>query len=196
METQAPPATLDAGHTRAVLSLERAVRPGASRWKTPAMVALVVGFVLWAHFGSHLAVFRSHVTLERGWKDFRAAYSVDDFGEDGHFVRAAQSGYNVFFLTHKYAARFTRKTGVDRINACAGCHTAEDMAYAFVNSDRFDTRLGRRVSFEERVMRCFAGPMNGFVPTLYDPTVRDLRILARAVAHHLQLSEGARRDGD
>jgi len=47
------------------------------------------------------------------------------------------------------------------------------------------------VSFEERVMRCLAGPLDGYVPTLYDPTVRDLRTLARAVAHHLQLSEGA-----
>jgi hypothetical protein len=44
-------------------------------------------------------------------------------------------------------------------------------------------------------MRCFAERMDGFVPTLYDPTVRDLRILARAVAHHLQLSEGAHRVG-
>ena len=60
-------------------------------------------------------------------------------------------------------------------------------------ADRFDPALGRRVSFEERVMRCYAGPMNGFVPTLYDPAVRDLRILARAVAHHLGLGEGARR---
>jgi hypothetical protein len=30
---------------------------------------------------------------------------------------------------------------------------------------------------------------------LYDPAVRDLRILARSVAHHLQLGEGARRGG-
>ena len=44
-------------------------------------------------------------------------------------------------------------------------------------------------------MRCYAGRLDGFVPTLYDPAVRDLRILARAVAHPLQLSEGARRDG-
>jgi len=64
-----------------------------------------------------------------------------------------------------------------------------------VNSDRFDASLGRRISFEERVMRCYAGPMNGFVPTLYDPAVRDIRILARAVAHHLQLSEGALKHG-
>lgn len=151
----------------------------------------MAGFVLWAHLGSQLPVFRSHVPLEPGWERFQAAYRVNEFGEDGHFVRAAQSGYNVFFFTHKYAWRFTRKTGKDRISACAGCHSPEDMAYGFVNSDRFDPALGRRVSFEDRVMRCFAGPMDGFVPTLYDPTVRDLRIFARAVAHHLQLSEGA-----
>jgi hypothetical protein len=64
-----------------------------------------------------------------------------------------------------------------------------------VNSDRFDVTLGKRMSFEERVMRCYAGPMDGFVPTLYDPAIRDIRILARAIAHHLQLSEGARKDG-
>ena len=163
---------------------------------SPFIAAAVIAcFVLWAHLGSHLPVFRSHVSFERGWNDFRAAYSVNDFGEDGHFVRAAQNGYNVFFLTHKYAGRFTRKTVTDGISACASCHTPEDMAYGFVNSDRFDSTLGRRVSFEERVMRCFAGPMDGFVPTLYDPTVRDLRIFARVVAHHLQLSEGARKDG-
>jgi hypothetical protein len=157
--------------------------------------ALVAGFVLWAHLGSGLAVFRSHVSSEPGWDQFRAAYHVNAFGEDGHFVRAAQNGYNVFFFTHRYAWRFTRKTGTDAMNACASCHTPEDLAYAFVNSDRFDAALGRRMSFEERVMRCFAGPMDGFVPTLYDPTVRDLRILARAIAHHLQLSEGTLKGG-
>ena len=158
-------------------------------------LALIVGFVLWAHLASERPVFRSHVAAEPGWEAFRAAYRVDTFGDDGHFVRAAQNGYNVFFHTPKYAWRFTRKTRADAGNACASCHRPEDLAYAFVNSDRFDARLGRRVSFEERVMRCFAGPMDGFVPTLYDPTVRDLRILARAIAHHLQLGEGALRSG-
>ncbi|MDB5810144.1 MAG: hypothetical protein JWN94_2266 [Betaproteobacteria bacterium] len=153
----------------------------------------MAGFAFWAHFGSDLPVFRSHVTLEKGWDEFRARNDVNDFGEDGYFVRAAQNGYNVFFFTSRYAGRFTRKTGAEPINACASCHTAEDMAYSFVNSDRFDTALGRRLSFEERVMRCFAGPMNGFIPTLYDPTVRDLRIFARTIAHHLRLSEGAQR---
>jgi len=164
--------------------------------KSLLAAALLSVFVLWAHFGSHLPVFRSHVSHERGWESFRVKYHVTDFGEDGHFVRAAQDGYNIFFLTYKYAARFTRKTAADRINACAGCHTPEDMAYGFVNSDRYDSTLGRRVSFEERVMRCLAGPMQGYVPTLYDPTVRDLRIFARAIAHSMQLSEGARQEGD
>lgn len=167
-------------------------RPSWLSWDHPLiLVSLVAGFVLWAHWGSHLPVFRARVALEPGWDRFRAAYSLNDFGEDGYFVRAAQNGYNVFYHTPKYAARFTRKTVADAQNTCAGCHDAEQMAYSLVNSDRFDRRLGRRVSFEERIMRCFAGPMEGFVPTLYDPTVRDLRIFARAVAHHLQLSEGA-----
>lgn len=158
-----------------------------------AVAAALAGFLAWSHLGSGIPVFRSQVAVEPGWEAFRAAYRITSFGEDGHFVRAAQNGFNVFFFAHKYAWRFTRKSAADADNTCASCHSAEDLAYAFVNSDRFDPRLGRRLSFEERVMRCFAGPMNGFVPTLYDPTVRDLRILARAVAHHLQLSEGALR---
>jgi hypothetical protein len=166
-------------------------KPLVSAVKPFGAIALIGVFVLWSHLGSGMAPFHSHVSAEPGWEQFRVAYDVNEFGDDGHFVRAAQNGYNVFFFTPKYAWRFTRKTRADATNACASCHTPEDMAYGFVNSDRFDPVLGKRVSFEERVMRCFAGPMDGFVPTLYDPTVRDLRIFARAIAHHLQLSEGA-----
>jgi len=151
----------------------------------------IAGFVLWSHLGSGLPVFRTLVSAEPGWQAFQVAYRVNEFGEDGYFVRSVQSGYNLFYFTHKYASRFTRKTAADAVNACANCHTPEELAYGFVNADRFDARLGKRVSFEERVMRCLAGPLDGYVPTLYDPTVRDLRTLARAVAHHLQLSEGA-----
>lgn len=156
-------------------------------------LAAAAGFVLWSHFGSALPVFHPQLTPEAGWERFRTLYRITDFGEDGHFVRAVQNGFNLFYLTHKYAWRFTRRTSNDPVNACAGCHSPEDLAYGFVGSDRFDPGLGRRVSFEERVMRCFAQNMDGFVPTLYDPTIRDLRILARALAHHLQLSEGARK---
>lgn len=155
----------------------------------------ILAFVLWAHFASGLPVFHSRMTYAPGWDRFRATYGVDGFGKDSYFVRAVQNGYSLFYFTHEAGWRFTRKRAADDINSCSGCHTAEDMAYSFVSSDRFDARLGRRVSFEERVMRCYAGPMRGFVPTLYDPAVRDIRILARAVAHHLQLSEGARRSG-
>ena len=155
-----------------------------------AALAAIAALVVWAHLGSGLPVFRSEVAAAPGWERFRADYRVTEFGEDGHFVRAAQNGYNVFYYTHRYAWRFTRRTASDKTNACASCHTAEDLAYGFVNSDRFDAALGRRVSFEERIMRCFAGHMDGYVPTLYDPTVRDLRIFARAIAHHLQLGEG------
>jgi hypothetical protein len=158
-------------------------------------VILVVGFVLWAHFGSGIARFQSQAKSTHGWQQFRDSYGLDTFGEDSYFVRAAQNGYNLFYFTHRYGWRFTRKTARDPVNSCAACHTPEDMAYAFVNSDRFDPRLGRRLSFEESVMRCYAEHMDGFVPTLYDPAIRDLRILARGVAHHLQLGEGARRGG-
>ena len=156
---------------------------------------LVVGFVLWAHFGSGIARFHSQVKSAPGWEEFRSAYALDSFGEDSYFVRAAQNGYNLFYFTHRYGWRFTRRTARDAVNSCAACHTPEDMAYAFVNSDRFDPRAGRRLSFEESVMRCYAEHLDGFVPTLYDPAIRDLRILARSVAHHLQLGEGARRGG-
>ena len=158
-------------------------------------LAAVVAFVLWAHFASGLTVFRSETPDEPGWKRFSAAYDVEAFGKDGQFVRAVQNGYNLFFHTHRYASRFTRKTSGDAVNSCAACHSAEALAYAFVSSDRFDPRLGARVSFEERVQRCYAGSLDGFVPTIYDPAVRDLRLLARAIAHHLQLSEGATRRG-
>lgn len=163
--------------------------------KSLAAAGIIALFVLWSHLGSGLPVFRSQVPAEAGWEQFRHLYRVTDFGEDGHFVRAVQNGYNVFFFTHKYAWRFTRKSENDAANACGSCHKAEDLAYAFVNSDRFDRGLGRRVSFEERVMGCFASRLDGFVPTLYDPTVRDLRIFARAIAHHLQLGEGALKGG-
>ena len=152
-------------------------------------------FVGWAHLGSGMPVFRSEVAPEPGWQPFRDEYRIDYFGEDGQFVRAVQNGYNLVFHTYKYAPRFTRKTAGDRFNSCSGCHTPQDLAYGFVNSDRYDSKLGRRVSFEERVQRCYAQSMDGFVPTIYDPAVRDIRLLARAVAHHLQLSEGAVRRG-
>lgn len=163
--------------------------------KPLAAVATLGGFVLWAHLGSGIHTFRTQVSSAPGWLQFRASYGVHAFGADSYFTRAVQNGYNLFYFTHEHGKRFTRKKDRDAVHACAGCHTVEDLAYGFVNSDRFDTRLGRRMSFEDRIMRCYAGPMNGFVPTLYDPAVRDIRILARAVAHHLQLSEGARKSG-
>jgi hypothetical protein len=163
--------------------------------KPLATVVAIVGFVFWAHFGSGTAAFRSEVLVAPGWHEFSARYRIDEFGSDGYFTRAVRNGYNLFYFTHEHGSRFTRKTARDAIHSCAGCHTPKDLAYSFVNSDRFNRSLGKRMSFEERVMRCYAGSMDGFVPTLYDPTVRDIRILARAIAHHLQLSEGARKEG-
>jgi hypothetical protein len=154
-------------------------------------VAALAVFVLWVHHASGVPVFRSQVAVAPGWEQFRDAYKVDSFGADGYFTRAVRSGYNLFYFTPQYGARFTRKTARDTVHSCSGCHTLEQLAYSFVNSDRFDARLGRRVSFEESIMRCYAGPMEGFVPTLFDPAIRDIRLLARSAANHLQLSEGA-----
>jgi len=154
--------------------------------------ACVVGFALWAHLASGRPKFSPHTSAEAGWTAFRDAYGVDAFGGDGYFVRAVQNGYNLVHHTHRYAWRFTRKGALDHPNACIDCHSAEALAYAFASGDRFDARLNRRVSFEERVMRCYVGQLDGFVPTIYDPAVRDIRIFARMVAYHLQLAEGAR----
>jgi len=173
----------------------REVRASPTRIKILAMVCLIAGFVLWAQLASGVRVFRSEVASEPGWESFRADYRINHFGEDGQFVRAVQSGYNLVYYTHKYASRFTRKSAGDRANSCSACHTAEDLAYAFVSSDRVDPKLGKRVSFEDRVRWCYAGSMDGFVPTIYDPAVRDIRLLARAVARHLELGEGALRKG-
>ena len=164
-----------------------------ARAPTLAALAVIIAFLLWAHLASGIPVFRSEVPPEPGWDKFRARYGIDHFGEDGQFVRAVQNGYNLFFYTYKYAPRFTRKSAGDQSNSCGACHTAEDLAYSFVNSDRFDPTLGTRLSFDDRVRRCYAGSVDGFVPTVFDPAVRDIRLLARAVAHHLQLSEGALR---
>jgi cytochrome c len=155
------------------------------------MVGLIVAFVLLAHLASGVPVFRSQSVSEPGWDKFRAEYHINDnYGDDGQFVRAVQNGYNLVHFTYKYAPRFTRKTASEPVNSCSSCHTAQDLAYGFVNSDRADPKLGIRVSFEDRIRQCYARSMNGFVPTIYDPAVRDIRLLARAVAHDMQLGEG------
>lgn len=155
------------------------------------LVSLIAGFVILTHVMPGVRVFRAEGTIEPGWEKFQKEYQIDHFGDDGQFVRAVQNGYNLVHHTYKYAPRFTRKVAGDRENACASCHSVQDLAYAFVNSDRFNQKLGKRMSFEDSVRRCYAGSMDGFVPTIYDPAVRDIRLLARAVAYHLKLGEGA-----
>jgi cytochrome c len=167
-----------------------------ARLRTLGALGVIVALLLWAHLASGIPVFHSEVPSEPGWEKFRADYGINYFGDDGQFVRAVQNGYNLFFHTHKYATRFTRKTAGDQVNSCGACHSAEELAYSFVSSDRFDPKFGKRLSFEDRVRWCYAASVDGFVPTIYDPAVRDIRVLARAVAHHLQLSEGALRNED
>jgi hypothetical protein len=165
------------------------------RMKRAGAVAILVAIVLFAHWGSGLPVFRSEVAPEPGWEQFRAQYDIGYFGKDGQFVRAVQNGYNLVSNTDKYAPRFTTRTAGDRVHSCMSCHSMEDLAYGFVSSDRFNAKLGRRISFEEQVQRCYVEHLDGHVPTIYDPAVRDIRLLARAVAHDLQLTEGALRAG-
>lgn len=167
----------------------------STRQRTLGIVALLAAFVFWAHWGSGVPVFRSETVPEPGWDAFRARYDVDHFGTDGQFVRAVQNGYHLVSYTPKYAPRFTRRKATDTVNSCVSCHTMEDFAYGFVNSDRFNAKLGRRISFEEQVQRCYVEHLDGYVPTIYDPAVRDIRLLARAIAHHLQLTEGALKKG-
>jgi len=128
--------------------------------------------------------------LKDDWSEFQKRYNVEKFGHDGYFIRAIKNGHALFTKTYDFAWRFTRNTEHDEINSCASCHTAEDMAYGFVNSDRYDSVLKKRISFEERIARCYVTKLNGFIPTVYDPAIRDLRIFSRAVAHHLGLREG------
>ncbi len=156
-------------------------------------VAAIVLVAIFAHFGPSAGTWRAQLPPAPGWSEFQSANGIDEFGEDGYFIRAVQHGYGLFYYTTEYAPRFTRRTSTDAVHSCSGCHSVEDLAHGLVTSDRFDTVLRKRVSFEERVMRCYAQHLDGFVPTIYDPAVRDLRILARAVGHHLQLSEGVRR---
>src|SRR5688572_21580510 len=107
-----------------------------SRKKALALVCAMAVFVLWAQLGSGIHVFRSEVVSEPGWEKFRREYRIGHFGEDGQFVRAVQNGYNLVYHTHKYAPRFTRDATDNRAQSCVACHTAEDLAYGFVNSDR------------------------------------------------------------
>lgn len=181
-----PADTPAAARTKAArkASFTAAIKPGLS-------ALLLLLFVLWAHLGSGFETFQHKSRVEPGWEDFRQQYNVDSFGEDGYFTRAVRNGYNLIHHTYEYGRRFTRKTAADSVNSCSACHSSEEMAYALVNGDRFDTEAGRRLSFEENVMRCYARHLDGFVPTIYDPAVRDIRIFSRAVAHHLQLSEGS-----
>lgn len=153
----------------------------------------MVAFVSWAHLASGVPVFRSDAPVEAGWDKFRADYDIDHYGVDGQFARAVRNGYNLVYHTDRYASRFTRVVPGATATTCAGCHSAEDLAYSFVNSDRTDPNTGKRMSFEDRVRWCYGNSLNGFVPTIYDPAVRDIRLLARAVARHLGLGEGAQR---
>jgi cytochrome c len=155
-------------------------------------VMAVLLFVIWAHAYSGKKAFVPAAKAEpdAGWLAFSEKYNVMENGNDGYYVRAVKNGYALVHKTYEAGWRFTRKTANSNISACIDCHSDEQIAYAFVNADRYDSKLGKRVSFEERVTRCYTKHLDGFVPTIYDPAIRDIRIYARMIAHHLQFGEG------
>lgn len=155
------------------------------------LLAILVFVVLTHVFASTNLPGSADTKLDTQWHQFRQKYRVNRFGNDGYFVRAVRNGHGLFYKTYDYAWRFTRKTTASKKNNCGSCHTPEYLAYSFVNSDRFDKKLNKRISFEERIMRCYVKNLDGFVPTIYDPAIRDIRIFARMVAHDLRITEGS-----
>ena len=147
--------------------------------------------ILSHHFSGDNLPGQPDLELNKNWQAFSNQYGVERFGQDGYFVRAIRSGHSLFNKTYDSAWRFTRKTATSKNNTCSSCHSPEDLAYAFVNSDRFDEKYGKRISFEEKVVRCYIKQLDGFAPTIYDPAIRDIRIFSRMVAHDLQLVEGS-----
>jgi len=162
------------------------------RCPLPVKIILLVIFVIMAHvFGGDELPGRADPALDAKWMAFSDKHGIDRFGQDGYFGRAIRNGHALVNKTYDYAWRFTRKTAITEDNSCSSCHSPEDLAYAFVNSDRFNIRYGKRVSFEESIMRCYAKQLDGFVPTIYEPAIRDIRIFSRMVAHDLRLVEGS-----
>lgn len=162
------------------------------KFSTPIKFLLLIAFAFFAHiYGGDNLPGNLDPALNTQWEKFRDKHGVERFGKDGYFVRAIRNGHALVNKTYDYAWRFTRKTSTSKNNSCSSCHSPEDLAYAFVNSDRFNPKYNKRVSFEESVMRCYVKNMDGFVPTIYDPAIRDIRIFSRMVAHDLKLTEGS-----
>lgn len=162
------------------------------KFSTPIKFLTLIALVLLAHiYGGHGLPGNPDPALNDKWIAFNDKYGVERFGQDGYFGRAIRNGHALVNKTYDYAWRFTRKTAASKNNSCSSCHSPEDLAYAFVNSDRFNPKYGKRISFEESVMRCYVKNMDGFVPTIYDPAIRDIRIFSRMVAHDLKLTEGS-----
>ncbi len=141
---------------------------------TLAALAVIIAFVLWAHFGSGVPVFQPEVVSEPGWEKFRAEYGIDYFGNDGQFVRAVQNGYNLVFHTHKYASRFTRKARRRPAEFLRRLPYVPKISPT-ASSTRTASMPGSASGFRSRTACAGAMPrsVDGFVPTVYDPAVRD-----------------------
>ena len=113
------------------------------------------------------------------------------FGAGGYFSQAVQHGYNLFTDTPKHASRFV---GNDK--TCQQCHSPKDMAYAFVSMDRYNPKIGKRLSFETQIRRCYVKQLAGHMPPFFDPSLQDLKIFARFMSIGYGLQEGSLEDSD
>jgi len=157
------------------------------------LLALFVSVVLLFHKYSDHVFYNQMVDVDdAGVALLQDKFDLDGkFRKGGYFTQAVYDGYNKFTDTPKHSPRFT---GNDK--SCSDCHAPEDMAYAFIQMDRFDIRYSKRVSFEEQVMRCYVKQLDGHVPPFYDPALQNLKIFARFLSIGYGLQEGSLRETD
>ncbi len=166
-----------------------------AKLQLPLSTLLIVLLVVWGHFSPEMNSRQDNSAPRLAWEYFTEEFPVKEFGSDGYFVRAIQNGFNIFYFTSQFAPRFTSTSSSGDQKSCSSCHSAKDIGFSFVQSDRFNQQLQKRLSFEESMMRCYVKTdrINGFAPTIFDPAIRDLRIFSRLIGYKYQLSEGYRR---
>ena len=158
-----------------------------SRFSGPCSLAGVVAVVLVAHLAGGSVFAKRFVEIDSaGEALLNARFELDKkFYKSGYFSDAVKNGYNIFSDTPRYVPRF-----VGNDLSCIDCHSVEEIGYAFVVMDRYNEKHGRRMSFEEQVMRCYVERLDGYVPPFFDPALQDVKIFARFMSIGLALQEG------
>jgi cytochrome c len=155
-----------------------------------SLFTLLVIAIITAHLLSE-DVFMDKMTSvdEEGVALLQTRFKLDKkYRKGGYFTQAVYDGYNKFTNTPVYASRFAGNE-----KSCSDCHTYEDMAYAFIQLDRYDSKRQKRVSFEEQVLRCYVKELDGHPPTFFEPALQNIKIFARFMATGLALQEGSLR---